>query len=363
MLQDINLRELADMRGNGRDFVSIYFPTAEGLDSLKGRLRNLRHLLEDERDEAEHFEVTLQRIRRLIEDHPTDAQSLCAFGCDLLDFARGYPISMAVRSEVHVGPSPYIRPLAELQDEYQTFAVVACNNKSTRIYLVTNETAELEERVKGDVKNRVHKGGWSQKRYAHRREQQLHHYGNEVAEVLADLVRKNGIERVILAGSEETMNEIEGDLEPFVAQRIVGKRRFDLHRGEDELIDDVYQAYFELEREQELHLWERIKGEYKRHGLAAVGPTDVLDAFRLGQVEELLVDRGAQVKGTQCRDCEAVIEGSPQNCPSCGSRSVFELDLIDELTKQAELTSAQVEYSEAIPGLAKAGHVAALLRW
>jgi hypothetical protein len=49
MLQNIDLRELAELRGNGRDFVSVYFPTDQGLDSLKGA------------DEAEHFELTMER--------------------------------------------------------------------------------------------------------------------------------------------------------------------------------------------------------------------------------------------------------------------------------------------------------------
>lgn len=363
MLQDIDLRELADMRGNGRDFVSFYFPTHEGFDSLKGRIRQLRHLMEDDPDEAEHFDLTVERLRKLVEDNPTDAESLCVFGCDLLEFACGYPISLPVAPEVHVGPSPYIRPLAELQDEYQTFAVLACSNESTRIYLVTNETAELEERVKGDIKNRVRKGGWSQKRYARRRENQLHHYGEEIAEELIDLVRNNDIERIVLAGSEETMNEIEEHLPPQIAKLVIDKRRFDLHRGEEELIDDVYDAYFEQEREEEHELWDRIKGEYKRHGLAAVGATEVLDALKQGRVEELIVTRDARVKGTQCRDCETIVEGTPDACANCGSDSVFEVDLIDELTKQAEQTSAHTEYSDEIPGLTKAGHIAALLRW
>lgn len=363
MLQDINLRELAELQGNGRDFVSVYFPVSDGFDSLKGRFRNLRHLLEDDSDEAEHFDLTVKRMRELVEGHPTQAESLCVFGCELLEFARAYPISLPVNSEVHVGPSPYIRPLAELQDEYQTFAVVACSNKDTRIFLVTNETAELEDRVKGDIKNHVRKGGWSQKRYARRRENQLHHYGEEIADALTDLLKTKQVTRVILSGSAETMNQIESDLPPHIAKLIIDKRRFDLHRSEDELIDDVYHAYFEQEREEEQQLWDRIKGEYKRHGLAAVGPGEVLEAFQQGRVEELLVTRNAQVKGTQCRDCEEVVHGTPDTCQNCGSKSVFELDLIDELTKRAELTGAHTEYSDEISGLTSAGHIAAFLRW
>lgn len=134
MLQDIDLRELAEMRGNGRDFVSAYFSGKQGLHSLAVRERSLRELIADNDTELELFEENLKLIRKLLEENPVDdAAGVCVFACALLDFVRGYPIHMPVPTEMHVGSSPYIRPLAELQDEYETFALVSCNNEKARI--------------------------------------------------------------------------------------------------------------------------------------------------------------------------------------------------------------------------------------
>ena len=363
MLQDIDLRELAGMTGNGRDFVSVYYHGPDGLDSLKDRERNLRALLEDDPEEAEHFELSVQLIRDLLDDQPSKAEGVCVFACAVLDFVRGYPLEMPVPREMVVGPAPYIRPLAELQDEYQTFAVVACSNDATAIYLVTNESIDEEERIRGGVKNHVRKGGWSQKRYARRRENQLHHYAQEAAEALEDLVRRRGIGRIVLMGAEGAMNEIEDALPDAIAEKVVGKEAFDLHRGQDAVVEEAYALYFAEERDEEQRLWDRIKNEYMRHGLAAVGPTEVLAALGQGRAETVLVTRNATIRGVQCRDCETVVHGAPQTCQSCGSKSVFELDLIDVLTQQAQLTSAFVEFSDEIAGLTKARHVAALLRY
>jgi peptide subunit release factor 1 (eRF1) len=363
MLQDIDLRELANLRGNGRDFVSIYFRTEDGLDSLKSRERTLRALLEDDPDEAEHFDMTMARIRAVLEENPTSAEGMCIFGCALLDFIRGFPVGMPVPGEMHVSDSPYIRPLAELQEEYQTFAVVACDNDSTRIYLVTNRTAEVEEQIRGGVKNHVRKGGWSQKRYSRRRDQQLRQYAKEVADVLTSLTDRSGIGRIVLLGSEETMLAIEQELPERVGRNVVGREAFDLHRGQEALVDEAYELYFAEEREEEQRLWDRIKNEYMRHGLAAVGPTDVLAAVQQGRVDALLVSRNADVRGTQCRECGATVHGTPQTCQSCGSSSVFEVDLVDGLAKECERTSATIEFCDEIEGLQKSGGVAALLRY
>jgi hypothetical protein len=75
------------------------------------------------------------------------------------------------------------------------------------------------------------------------------------------------------------------------------------------------------------------------------------------------VTRDAKLVGTRCRACENVAAGEPDACPVCGSASVFPVDLIDELTRAAELTSARVEFADPIEGLSKLGDVAALLRY
>jgi peptide subunit release factor 1 (eRF1) len=363
MLQDIDLRELAELRGNGRDFVSVYFRTADGLDALKSRQRNLRAMLRDVPDEAEAFELSMQRIHDLIEQHPPDSESACVFACELLDFLRGHPLSMPVENEIHVGPAPYIRPLAELQDEYQTFAVVACDNDAARIYVVTNREAEVEERVRGGVKNAVRKGGWSQKRYSRRRDEQLKRYAADVAAALTGIVNRHQIERVVLIGSKETMAAIEDEVDEGLHQKIIGREPFDSRNGEEQMIDEAYQHYFASERAEEEHLWETIKNEYMKHGLAVAGPTHVLEAVKNGRVGTMLLIRDLQITGTQCRDCELLVHGTPQTCQVCGSRSVFPVDLIDMLSQQAELTSAETEFCDDIPGLSELGGVAALLRY
>jgi peptide subunit release factor 1 (eRF1) len=363
MINHIDLRELAQLQGNGRDFVSVYFRGNEGIRSLDARERHLVSILEDDADELEHFQLSMQLIRNLLEKHPTQTPGVCVFACAMLDFVRGHPLALEVEPVLYVGPAPFIRPLAELQDEYQTFAVVACDNSDTRIYLVTEEAVEVEQRIKGGVKNKVRKGGWSQQRYARRREGELQRYAKDVAAALEELVLPREITRVVLAGSQETMLAIERELRPETTEKIVVRQAFDLNKGEGALVEEAYQAYFAQERHEEMQLWRQIRDEYKQQGLAAVGATAVLEALQQGRADTLILTRNLELKGTSCRDCEHVVHGTPQTCQSCGSKAVFDIDLVDELNRQAELTSARVEFSDPIDSLSKVGGVAALLRY
>src|SRR5690606_34672658 len=135
--------------------VSVYCSGQSLLSNLKARERELRAMLADHELEAEMFDANMRLVRELLEANTIESESICLFACSVLDFARGYQITLPVTDAIYVGPSPYLRPLAEMQDEYQTFCVVACDNSATRIFLVTNEAAEVEERIRGGIKNHV----------------------------------------------------------------------------------------------------------------------------------------------------------------------------------------------------------------
>ncbi|WP_442484760.1 baeRF10 domain-containing protein [Aeoliella sp. SH292] len=363
-IQQIDLRRLAELRGNGRDFLSVYFTGREGFESLAARERSLREVLADNDTELELFDANIAMVREVLDGQSLeDVEGVCLFACALMDFVEGHFVALPVPTAMHVGPSPYIRPLAELQDEYETFALVACDNKKTRIFTVTDAKSELESTIRGDVKNHVRKGGWSQQRYERRRDNQLLHYADEVCESLESLCKDESVVRIILAGSAETIRQIDERLPESLRGLVVARDAFDLNRNEDELITQAYEQFFADEREDEGNLWQQIKDEYMANGRGTVGATRVLDAARAGRMETMLVARDAKVTGTHCRDCDHVVHGTPQTCQQCGSKSLFEVDLVDTLTRLVELSSGSVNYADPLPGLEKSGHVAALLRY
>jgi len=364
MLQDIDLRKLAEIQGNGRDVVSAYFQASDGLRPLAARERQLRAILSDDALEAENFDRSMQMIRSAIEEQSLAGErGICVFGSAVLDVVLGYSISIRVTDQLYVGPAPYIRPLAELQDEYETFALVVCDNDRTSIYTVTNEKAEVELAIKGGVKNHVRKGGWSQQRYERRRGEQLAHYSKDAVEALKDLVQRYSIRRIVLLGSAETMRAIQAEMDDSLLGLVVGSEPFDLHRSEDDMVARAYESYFDDERKAEHDLWQRIKSEVMRGGRAAAGVAEVLRYAQSGRIEAAIVTRDAKILGAACRDCEhlqATLEGK---CESCKSDNIFALDLVDAIARQLKQTSAELNFVDRLPALTEAGDVAALLRY
>lgn len=365
MFQKIDLKQLAELHGPERAFLSLYASGEEGLRSLDSRRDHIRSFLKDVPEELEHFEQNLELVQGWLAEHGEERQEegVAVFACWALDKVYGLPLTVTVPNVLWVGSSPYLKPLAELQDEYENFVVVAADAHGARIDLVTGARVEEEKRVTGDVKNRVKKGGWSQKRYARRRQNELHHYAKEVAERLQEMAEKTELDRIVLLGAKETLREIEEVLPEALLAKVIGERAADLNGEHEALMAEAFEVFFEEERRSEERLWERIKQEYLGGSLAAVGATAVLKAAAVGQVEAMVVTRDAKIRGTRCRECDNVVHGTPKTCQICGASSVFEVDLVDEMVRLVALTSGETDFVDPIEGLSEMGNVAALLRY
>ena len=359
---EIDLRRLAELRGPERAFLSLYLSGPEALGALDHRVRRVRALLHDDPVELEYFEENLKLLREFLDENPPGEGACCLFACWALGGLDAFRLDRPVPDLLWVDAAPYIRPLAELQDEYENFVVVAVDNTKARVHLVTSARREDEARVRGDVKQNVKVGGWSQKRYERRRDKALHNYAKEIADVLAELDREAEFDRIVLLGTEETIVELREVLPEPLAEKVAGTGAADLQQ-DDEVWDRAFALFEDEERAAEASLWETVKGEYLRGGRAVAGAASVLEAAAVGRVEAMIVTRDVRLAGTRCRSCENLSAGEAEACPVCGEADVFTVDLVNELVDLLERSDARTEFADPIPALTEAGDVAALLRY
>ena len=364
MFADVDLRKLAAMTAPERAFLSVYLSGPKSAEKLGKRLMRMRRVLKGdaEADEREHFDENVKAVLQHLEDKPLKSGSLCMFACWALDFLQAIPLTAAVEDLVWIDSSPYIRPLAELQDEYENVAVVVADNKRARIFLVSCAVAGDEEVVKGNVKNHVKKGGWSQQRYERRRDKQLLLYAREIVGALSVLDGEEEFRRILLVGGKEISRIVHENL-PQALQGKVAEKALDLRKGEGVLNQDIMELFFEQERRSEVELWEQIRAEYLRGGLGVVGLDEVLSAANAGRVETMIVDRGFRPEGRRCRECDNLDVGAVEACSACGSRSVFQVDVVNEIVEMLKLTGGDADFSDPLPTLIEAGQIAALLRY
>ncbi|MCK4625846.1 MAG: hypothetical protein KAV00_11080, partial [Phycisphaerae bacterium] len=158
MFADVDLRKLAEVTAPERAFLSVYISGPKSAAELEKKFQKIRRVLKGgrvEKDEREHFDENVKSVGEYLKRNPLTSGSLCIFSCWVLDFFEAIPLAATVEDLVWIDSSPYIRPLAELQDEYENVAVVVADNKKARIFLVSSAAAGSAETVRGNVKNHV----------------------------------------------------------------------------------------------------------------------------------------------------------------------------------------------------------------
>jgi peptide subunit release factor 1 (eRF1) len=358
-----DLRALAELSGPDRAFLTLYLPAKKGLAAVERRLQADRALLSPTPDEAEHFEQNLRLAQDWWEDCAPDSGTVCLFVCWALGVVKAVHVPLRLPELVRVDSSPYVRPLAEFRDEYEDFAVVVADNQSAQVYLVSAARAETAETVAGGVKNAVKVGGWSQQRYRRRRENDLSSYAKEVGRALLRLDSERDFRRVVMVGAAETLRAIEAALPAAITRKAVESKATDLKRPGTVIEDEILALMAAQERDSEAETWDRIKAEFLRGGLAAVGIDDVAEAAAEGRIDRAVVCRTCDFDGTRCRACEHLMVGQRAACAECGSVDLFNVELVNECVEMLLRTSADVDFVDADHALSWLGGIAALLRY
>jgi peptide chain release factor subunit 1 len=365
MFSEIDLRELTELTSPDRCFLSLYIEGPESLEHIEQRIGKMSKALdgnEAERDEREHLKQNWGMVQKYWERNPYKKGSACIFVCWLLDYLKVITLPVKVKDLVWLDSSPYVRPLAELQDEYENVAVVVVDNKTARIFMVSSEVAIDTEVVHGNVKNHVRKGGWSQQRYERRRDKQIQNYAKEIVQDLQSIEKKEHIDHILLVGGKEILHEIYDNL-PRVLQEKTASKRSDLHKGGTSINEDIQELFVEAEKESDNDIWERIRGEYLRSGLGVVGIENVLAAAIQGKVDRMIVCREFNHTGYRCRECDTLFTKPIEVCTTCNSTSLFEVDAVNEIVEIVVKQGGETDFVDPIGTLVESGSIGALLRY
>jgi peptide chain release factor subunit 1 len=255
-----------------------------------------------------------------------------------------------------VDSSPYIRPLARILDEWESFSLVLISTNYAKIFSVDFGQVKDEKSLSKDVINKHKKGGWSQARFNRIRKGQIHDFLNEVA----DALQKRDDEQIIIAGPGVTKNQFIEMLPQNISKKIVDVVDISIDDEKEILKKSIY-IISEKEDRKSHEAVDLLKQEILKDGLAVYGIKDTFYALKSGQVELLIIQKDIKIKGWLCEKCQVVEKGIKSRCPYC-SNTTSRVDIFEELLEFAERTDAEVEFTDD-EEIANLGHIGAILRY
>jgi len=333
-------------------FVSLYVNKSDDRKFIERRLRACKSVFKG--NELKHFEDTMSDVLNALRQ--TAWISIAVFASRKHDFLKTVPLTVEVDNSLIVDSSPYLRPLARIQDEWDSFTLVLISSNYAKIFSVSLGKTEHKKTLSKNIMNKHKKGGWSQARFNRLRKGAIHAFLKEVEEALEQIAD----EQIVLAGPGNAKLQFRDMISKNLNERIVEVIDISID-DEKELMKESINLIAERERQQSYSVVQQLKSEILKDGLATYGIKETLQAVKNGQVELLLIEKDYKPRGWICEHCQVVDEGLQTTCPYCGKRT-SEVDVIEEILEFAERTDADIEFTDD-EELANLGHVGAILRF
>ena len=280
-----------------------------------------------------------EQIRAYVTSVDPALNGLALFACSGVDLFEAIPLAAGVdQHRLYISNQPHLYPLAQILGTSPRYLALLADTNSARIFVFAATGLERVEEVAGIKTKRMKIGGMSQARYQRHTENFHMHHAKEVVDVVARLVRDEGIEQVVIAGDDLIVPLLREQLPKDIAERVVDVVKLDIRAPQRQVLDTTLAALREKDAQTDSERVEALIGAYRAGGLACVGVDKVRKAFAIGQVDELLI---AATPG--------VIDGPDGTA--------------DDLVAQAARTSAKVSVIEEASLLEPVGGVGAFLRF
>jgi peptide chain release factor subunit 1 len=119
-------------------FITVYQNKNSDEKFIKRRENACFSLLES--DEKQNFKDTIEQIKQFLNKNKN--KNLAVFASSKHNFFKSVELPVDVYNALIVDSSPYIRPLARIQDEWESFTLVLLNSNFAKIYSICPKEIE-----------------------------------------------------------------------------------------------------------------------------------------------------------------------------------------------------------------------------
>ena len=390
------LEKLEAKQGSGTELISIYIPPDKQIHDVTAQLRDEFGQCANIKSKQTRTNVqsAISSILSRLRYYKKPPQNGMAVFCGTIQLGGD---RTSLECTIIDPPEPLnlymyrcssnfeLEPLREMLEEKNIYGLLVLDRREAYWGFLRGNRIEPVGGVTSTVPGKQRKGGQSSVRFQRLREIAINEFYTKIGERASAifLAEKDFFERfkgVLIGGPSPTKEEFEAGeyLHHEVQKRIVGL--FDVaytnESGLAELVDAAKDALKGMEVVKEKEFMNRfLKELVKDDSLAAYGEESVRKNLELGSVDVLLLSsslRKSRVR-IKCQSCghseERTIQLEPgksiedivaHTCKKCTAPLVVdeEVDIVEELTRLADLSSTKVEiiYSAF-------GGIAAILRY
>ena len=347
MLNREELREMAKIKAGDVFFVSLYLNVNPATNTKNDYVIHVKNMLKQTAEKVD--KAALKRIREDLEKIDSYIRAnkrifrkgLAIVSSQEMNFWKEFHLSIPVKNEIIVDDTPYVKPLLDILDNYQRYALVLVGSDSARLFIIhLGEIEEYSEVHSEDVPGRHKKGGWyalSEKSYERHRDYHVGLHLKDVLKQLDSFLSREYVGRVLISGSEEAVAKVRTMLSPSVTDKVIGTFQADMSANTKEILEKAEPIVRLFERKEEEKTIDDLLTRAMKNENAVIGIDDVLNALQEGRLRKLIFLKDYNKSGLTCKNCGFMTTQDILNCPYCKGKT-RQVNYIVDLIAQRRLS-------------------------
>ena len=367
------LRRLADVQPDRGRVLSVFLnldpseiPTPAARSSaitsiMTEAARRVEDAGELEHDERAALRGDVERVREVLTGDVAGngTRGVAVYACEPASLLEVVPLPHPVESRVVLDRTPCVEPLVQ-QGTAEHWCVLLANRRFARLFVGDGGGLEETDRIEDDVHRRHDQGGWSQANYQRSVDKEVQDHLERTADVAFELYKRRGFDRLLVGAPEETVNDLEGRLHPYLRERLIGRVSCDVeHSTVDQVRAFAAERILEHVKQHERSALDRLAEGVGRGERGAAGVAAVLAALNAGRVEILLVAPGLSAPGF-CDPATGLLYATLEEAPEAVEPVE---DVVERAIEKAIEQAAEVLVVRHHEDLGPLGGIGAVLRY
>lgn len=316
----------------------------------------------------EEFEKDAKRAGEFISSYQPKGRGLILFADDSENFIWSKEVKLRLSSQIHWLVRPYALPLLEMFDEYERYGVILVEKGKARIF--TYILGEVEEEQDALPVNEVRPKKTSgmdhmrsQMNFQRTAELHVTWHLKHVAKLVQKMASHRQLNRFILGGSREAVDELAKRLPLDLRHQISGRLSLPVETPEKELEEALIEIEARIEREKENELVRKlVHPDFPSERILGLeGVTPYVDK---ALIHKLIYSENFKPAGGRCQGCGYLYADKRFVCGRCESKIDALPNFLEEIARAVVLQGGSLEEvkGDAAKELDREGSIGAILR-
>lgn len=373
MLSREELKEFSKMTKGNAYFVSLYLNTNPITNTKNNYVIHVKNMLRQTTEQLnksvlKKVQGDLDKVNAyVLSNKRIFKKGLAILSSQEKKFWREFHLSLPIKNEIIIDNTPYIKPLLDILDNYQRYAILLTGKDSARLFIVhLGEIEEYTEIHTEGVPGRHKKGGWfslSEKSYERHIDYHVELHLKDVIKHLELFLSREYVGRLLIGGAEEAVAKVKVKLPQKLADKVIGTFQAEMFANSKEILKKAEPILRTFEKKKDEETVDELLTRTMKHENAVIGIEDVLHTLQEGRIMKLLFLKDFKRSGLTCRNCGFLTVQQVSTCPYCKGKPKKVNYIVDLLAQRAVEQGALVEVLTDNNKLKDAGKIGAFLRF